>query len=83
MIFIYLLFFLEYTYARSPFEYCNNIESPPPYLIFLDKNGTFQFLLNLEYNQSPAHPSSVNEDNHFNIIKETAYSSAVDQGKVN
>jgi len=79
-ILIYFLF-IEYTNARSPMDYCNNIESPPQYLINVDRNGMFQFLKNFEYNQTFADVPSVNQDTLFNTIEEFVFLPAVQNGK--
>jgi len=78
MVYIHFIF-LEYTYARDPWEYCNNIESPPAYLVSFDKNGIPQFKVNTMYNTILVHPFTVNE--FFNVIDESASSSPVANGK--
>jgi len=80
--YLFILFFIGYTYAKSPSDYCNNIESPPPYLYFVDKNGKLELYLNSEYNQSLAPPSSVNQEEFLSIIDETASISDIDKDEV-
>jgi len=73
------LFFVVFTDARSPRDYCNNIESPPPYLVSVDQNGMPQLDKNIWYNQSFA--STVNQKKPSNINEQFAFSSGVDNGK--
>jgi len=54
--------FVEYTYARSPYEYCNNIESPPEKIIFLNEYGQLQEIGNPNYHQPFP---SVYQETHF------------------
>jgi len=80
---IHVIYFfsIEYTYARSPLDYCNNIQSPPQYLLDIDEKGMFKLIMNLEYDQSFSHPSFVNQVDHPNIVNEMASSSVVENGK--
>jgi len=80
---IHVIYFIsiEYTYARSPLDYCNNTQSPPQYLLDVDESGMFKLSMNLEYNQTFSHPPSVYQVDHPNIAKEMASSSIVENGK--
>jgi len=62
VIHLFHFFFIEYTYARSPHEYCNNIESPPEKVIFLNEYGQLQETENPHYYQLLP---SVHQKTHF------------------
>jgi len=69
---LFILIFLEYTYARGPSDYCNNIESPPAYFVIIDQNRIPHFYKNTEFTQTLAHLSSVNQNLLVNIVDGTA-----------
>jgi len=54
---MYILFFVEYTYARSPLFYCNHKESPPPYLVELNQDGKFKTIPNQSASLSSGGPN--------------------------
>jgi len=68
-----VLFFVVNTYARSPVNYCNGIDSPPALLLEFDQNGKEYFLMNQDYQKAV-----VNQDEIFDIVERTSSSSALD-----
>jgi len=65
--------FVEYTSARSPRDYCNNIESLPEKNIFLNENGVWEETGNLKYNQSSP---SFHQDTNFQSDPSNQFSSS-------
>jgi len=63
--FIYLIsFYIENTSARSPSDYCNDIESPPEKIIITNENGQLEETENPNFNK-PSH--STHKETHFPV----------------
>jgi len=62
-------------------DYCNNIDSPPAYFIHIYQNGSSQLYENLERSFTLEEIPSVSQDKIFNIVEQSAPSSALDKGK--
>lgn len=61
------MFFIEYTFARNPSEFCNSIVSPPENFIILNENKMFKEVVNPQYNQSiPRVNQNTNFQSHPN-----------------
>jgi len=75
------MFFEENTHARGPWDYCNNINSPPAYLLYVDQYGTGHFYTNPKHNFILEEIPSVSQDEIFDIVEKTASSSTSDKGK--
>jgi len=69
---------IDFTYARSPSDFCNDIKSPPPFLVVFNQDGTYEFHKNLQYNQSSEHQTT---PTYFNFIEQPASSSCAGDGK--
>jgi len=61
-IYLFILYFVEYTSARGPSDYCNNIESPSPYAINLNEIGNSDIRVNSKFIQSLVPPPVVNKN---------------------
>jgi len=48
-----IVFFIDYTYARGPWIYCNEQESSPEYFIVVNKHGSTTIYPNQQFNGSP------------------------------
>jgi len=78
---IFILIFVEYTGVRSPLDYCNNIESPPKYIIYFKGFNKFELHSYSENTITLAEIPSISQDEIFDIVEQTASSSGVDKGK--
>jgi len=75
---LFNFFFVEYTYARSPHDYCNNIDSPPERIIFLNENGQLEETGKLYYNRS-----SSNQETYFDSDPKDQFTSSSGKNKSN
>jgi len=76
--FIFIWFFLDYTYARNPSNYCNNIITPPAQFIQIYENGSERLYENQDFNKTFDQLPSISQDYLFDIVDQTASSSALD-----
>jgi len=81
ILFLFILFFVEYTSARSPSDYCNNIASPPEYKICFKGIGMFELSENFENTITLSEIPSVSQDEIFNIVERTNSLSDADKSK--
>jgi len=65
--FICLSCFVEYTFARTPRQYCNNEQSPPEKSVFLNKHGVWEETDYIPPPPSQPPPSSASQTIHFNL----------------
>jgi len=78
---LFLLIFVEYTDARSPLDYCNNIESPPAYITYFKGFNKFELHPYSENTMTLAEIPSISQDEIFDIVELIASSSGVDEVK--
>jgi len=80
-IYLFILFFIENINARRPLDYCNNINPLPAYLLHADQNQMGQFDMNHECNITLDELPSVSQDEIFDIVDQSASTSALEKGK--
>jgi len=73
---LFIFYFVEYTSARSPHEYCNNIGSPPEKIISLNENRIWEEIENPNFVQpSPSFQQETNFQSNSN--NQFAFSSGI------
>jgi len=72
-----IFFFLEFSNARDPSDFCNLTILPPAFKIFLNSDGKLEAEPIQQSHQSPAPSHSVHQRTFYNFLDQPSTSSGV------